>query len=847
MKKQFILACFLIAGYTVAAQAPPRQRDNLSPTEGRMFGKLVDSAGKGIGNGAVSILQHLFDSATGKPKDILLQGGATQNNGDFSIEGLPVNKQLKISISVVGYKPFTQITSIKPPSFEKDMGIIPMAAVAKELREVVVVATKPAITLDMDKKIFNVSRDIVSTGGTGIDVLKNVPGINVDFDGNISLRGSSPQLMIDGKPTILTLDVIPSDAIESVEVITNPSAKYDAAGGGAGILNIVLKKNRKAGYNGSVRAGADSYGQTSLGAEFNVRENKINFSAGINTRLERDRMTGATSRNNLGDTPQTLINQQNLDTTTGGKIFGRLGLDYFISNRTTISLTGFISHRTSTNSSNLTIITDSLYSTGKIPQYSLQEINSTSTTNGWGLTTGIKHLFTKPKEELTADISYFSGNAVNNSLYTTDRYAAAAGSPLASSEWQKILGNSSDNRIIFQTDYTTPLISITTLDIGARASLEKKLSINNNYTYNNDSAAYILIPSAASNYKSSYNVYAAYAMMSSSIKNFSYKLGLRAESSNYQGTLLNTGHAFSNQFPLSLFPSVFVSQKLKSGEELQLSYTRRVNRPGLFQLIPFTDSSNRLNITRGNPDLLPEFTQSLELTYLKALKGNNIFMGSIYYKHTDQVITNYIEQETNATSGNTLINTFINANSSNSFGTELTAQNTLTSWWDISTNINIYHSKINIGITGVPPQASLWSWFGKINTNVKLPLNFTIQASAMYQSKTSLPVNNNQHQPGAPNIQSSQNASQGYIKAFYEVNLGVRKTLLNNKMALSLSFNDIFRSRQQNQYSYSSYFIQEDSRLRNPQVLRLNFTYNFGKVDASLFKRRNNSVSNIEE
>lgn len=846
MKKQFVLACFLIAGHTVAAQAP-RQRDILSSVEGRMFGKLVDSSGKGIGNGSVSILQHLLDSATGKQKYILLKGGVTQNNGDFSVEDLPVNKQLKISISVVGYKPFTQITSIKPPSFEKDMGNIPMATIAKELGEVVVVATKPIITLDMDKKIFNVSRDIISTGGTGIDILKNVPGINVDIDGNISLRGSSPQLMIDGKPTILTLDVIPSDAIESVEVITNPSAKYDASGGGAGILNIVLKKNRKTGYNGSVRAGIDSYGQASLGTEFNVRENKINFSAGINTRLERDRMIGSTWRNNLGDTPQTLINQQNLDTTKGGKIFGRLGLDYFISNRTTISLTGFVSRRTSTNSSQLAIITDSLYGTGKIPQYSRQEINSTSMTSGWGLTTGMKHLFKKPKEELTADISYFSGNTVNNSLYTTNRYATEAGSPLASSEWQKILGSGSDNRIIIQTDYTTPLTSITTLDIGVRAALENKLSINNNYTYNNDSAAYILIPSAASNYKSSYNVYAAYAMISSSIKDFSYKLGLRVESSNYRGTLLNTGQVFSNQFPLSLFPSVFVSQKLKSGEELQLSYTRRVNRPGLLQLIPFTDSSNRLNITRGNPDLIPEFTQSLELTYLKSLKGNNAFMGSIYYKHTDRLITNYIEQETNATLDNTLINTFINANSSNSFGTELTAQNTLTSWWDISTNINIYSSKINIGITGVPPQASLWSWFGKVNTNVKLPLNFTIQASAMYQSKTSLPVNNNQNQPGAPNIQSSQNASQGYIKAFYEVTLGIRKTLLNNKMAVSLSFNDIFRSRKQDQYSNSPYFIQEDSRLRNPQMLRLNFTYNFGKVDASLFKRRNNSVGNIEE
>src|ERR1700753_200956 len=140
------------------------------------------------------------------------------------------------------------------------------------------------MTMDMEKKVFNVSKDIVSAGGTGLDILKNVPSINVDIDGNVSLRGASPQIMVDGKPTTLTLDEIPSDAIESVEVITNPSAKYDASGGGAGILNIVLKKNRKTGYNGSVRGGADSYGGVNGGASLNVRENKVNFSADINDR-----------------------------------------------------------------------------------------------------------------------------------------------------------------------------------------------------------------------------------------------------------------------------------------------------------------------------------------------------------------------------------------------------------------------------------------------------------------------------------------------------------------------------------------------------------------------------------
>jgi hypothetical protein len=229
---------------------------------------------------------------------------------------------------------------------------------------------------------------------------------------------------------------------------------------------------------------------------------------------------------------------------------------------------------------------------------------------------------------------------------------------------------------------------------------------------------------------------------------------------------------------------------------------------------------------------------------MKTFSGNNTFLGSVYYKYTDHLITGYIEDDT--TGGTTtLINTYINAESSYSMGAELTAQNTITPWWDVSTNVNLYNSKINTGSNEVAQQA-LWSWFGKINTNIKLPSSFTIQVSGLYQSKTNLPVNNNQNQPGPPNMQS-QSASQGYIKPFYEVDLGVKKTFFHNKVAATLSFNDIFRSRKQDQYTYSTYLVQEYDRLRDPQMLRLNLSYNFGKVDASLFRRRNNNVSSEGE
>ncbi|GGB20635.1 outer membrane beta-barrel protein [Puia dinghuensis] len=851
MKQLYLLLVTLLVLDQAFAQAPPQGmppggHPGAGSASGHLYGKIVDTTGHGIGRASVMILKRYKDPATGKQKEVLLKGITTQNNGDFSAEDLPVNSPLKLSISAVGYTALTQEVVLTPQAAEKDLGNLSMAPATKELEQVVVTASKPAMTVDMEKKVFNVAKDINSVGGNGLDVLKNVPSVNVDIDGNVTLRGGSPQLMVDGKPTTLTLDEIPADAIESVEVINNPSAKYDASGGGAGILNIVLKKNRKTGYNGSVRAGADSYGAANGGASLNVRENKINFSADINGRLIRDRVTGSVDRLNFmtSTTPNTYLHQQELDTSRGWIYFGRMGLDYFLNNRTTLSLTGFAMSHRNTTISDLSMNTDSMYSSGKISQYSQEEINGGHTFNGRGATLGIKQLFAKDKESWTADASYFSGNGTSNSLYTTNYFANGNGSTLSSQQLQKIVGGGNDHNIILQSDFSDPLTPKTTLEAGVRAALQSRLNINNNYTYNPDSAAYYLVPSAASNYKSQSNVYASYFTLASSIRNFSYKVGLRAESSNYHGTLLNSGQTFSNQYPVSLFPSLFLGQKLGNGQELQLSYTRRVNRPNFFQLVPYTDSSNKLNITRGNPNLVPEFTQSVELSYLKTFPGNSTFMGSVYYKHTDHLITGYIEADT-AAGSTTYINTYVNAESSYSVGAELTGQVNLTRWWDVSSNVNIYHSKINVGSTEAVAQQALWSWFGKANTSFRLPSGFTIQLSGIYQSKTNLPVNTNAGQPGPPNMQS-QSASQGYIKPYYEADVAVKKTFLSGKLVATASFNDIFKSRKQEQYTYSSYFTQDYSRLRNPQMLRLNLSWSFGKVDASLFKRKNNNVQTEE-
>ena len=288
---------------------------------------------------------------------------------------------------------------------------------------------------------------------------------------------------------------------------------------------------------------------------------------------------------------------------------------------------------------------------------------------------------------------------------------------------------------------------------------------------------------------------------------------------------------------------------LETVQELQISYTRRINRPNFFQLIPYTDYTDSLNITRGNPDLVPEFTNSLEMSYLKTLKGNNTFLASLYYKRTDHLITHFLDTFTNALSGkNDLVNTYINASFSQTIGAEFTAVNNLTKWWDLTSNLNIYNSKINTSnIT--PSQNALWSWFGKLNSNFKLPAKFKLQITGLYQSKTNLPVNSGGGGFGGPGGGGGvQSASQGYIASFWAVDAAVSRSFLKNDAAtLSVSIGDIFRTKYSKQHSESEFFLQDYNRLRDPQLVRVNFSYRFGKMDVSLFKRKNMNTSGSQD
>jgi ferric enterobactin receptor len=876
MKNLLLMMVFLVGAFSLKAQFPAGGAGRGIPNMGHIYGKLIDSSGHPISEATVLILHNKYDSATKKTKMVLLKGLTTNTKGEFSFEDLPIMGALRLKISATGYKPLEQpvMFQVKMPAggapkpgadvtqtinamsstingFDKDLGNIKMAVDIAQLQGVTVTASPPTLKMDIDKKVYNVEKDLVNAGGTAMDVMKNVPSVNVDIDGNLTLRNAPPLLYIDGRPTTLTLDQIPADAIESVEIITNPSAKYDASGGGAGIVNIVLKKNRKSGYNGNVRAGFDSHGAFNGGLNFNVRQDKFNFTANGFYNQNKGVTDGNVNRYNYTDTP-TSIYQNQVNKNGGAFAFGSVGMDYFVTNRTTFSLTYIHVHGQFEPTETLDNTNYTYFPSGKDSSYSQGTINTQRTFDANGLQFAFKHLFPREGENITADLNYFDGTNVNNALTVTNYLTGQPGSDVAFDQQQKINGNGTNKFLTIQTDYVHPFDAKTKLEAGLRLNTQHLVSNTNTYYDTSGMGDFYLVPAASTNYENTNNVYAAYISFTSGFKDFGYQAGLRAESSNYTGELLDTKENFSNSYPISLFPSLFLSQKLGGKQELQLSYTRRINRPNFFQLIPYTNYSDSLNITRGNPNLLPEFTNNFEFSYLKTIKGNNTLLASVYYKRTNQLITRYLDSFTNAITGKPgIVSTWVNANYSQTYGAEFTAVTTITKWFDLTSNINVYNSYIDITNVNTTSQPALWSWFGKLNGSFKLPWKLKMQVTGFYQSKSNLPVNSGGgNQGGGPGGGAGvTSASQGYISPFWAVDAALSKSFLKNDAAsVSVSISDIFKSRWSDQYSFQQgLFSQQYDRIRDPQLVRVNFTYRFGKMDVSLFKRKNMNSSGSQD
>jgi outer membrane receptor protein involved in Fe transport len=834
---------------------------------GHLYGKIVDEkTGKGIDGATVQLIGNRFDSVSRKMKQAILNTQITRSKGDFSFENLSIFGNFQLKVSSLGYKAITQAVGFgmkMPPAggnmqqmmgmIDKDLGNIKLTEDSTTLANVTVTSSaKPLLELGIDRKIFTVDKNLNSTGQTAAEVMKNIPSLNVDIDGNVTLRNAAPTLFVDGRPTTLTLDQIPADIIDKVELITNPSAKFDASGGTAGILNIVLKKNKKIGYNGGLRTGIDSRGKINLGGDINLRQNKINLGLSANLNEFKSISSSSINRDNLQTFLPNKVNTFMNSVNEGQFKFFRGSLDIFLDNRNTITIAANYNRGRFENEQNQRV--DSVIKQN-FTSYNLINNVSDRSFENLGTQVSFKHNFAKNGHNISADVNFNSSNSNGSSLIKIQTYTPEAfmkGNPLLQQN-----NSTGDNRFLtFQTDYENPLTDDSKLEAGLRAAIRDNSSINDQYRFNNTTGKYELVPAISSRYKFHDEVWAAYTTYSFKKGRFSYLLGLRAESSNYQGTLLNVKGQdslnFKVEFPISLFPSIFSTYKLTDKQDLQLNYTRKINRPNFFQLMPFPDYSDPQNINIGNAGLQPEFTNSFELSYNNTYKKNANFLASLYFKHTSNLITRYVYRDINALipGDSAYFSTYINANYSFATGLELTNKMAVSKSWDMTVNLNIFSSSLRADLPNEKFSNNLVSWFGKVINNFKLKKSWSIQLSGDYQARTVLPPGGGGMGGGRGGFGGGggmmwgggpQTTAQGYNLPRYGVDLAIRKdwTWKNGQTgSLTLSMNDIFKTQLFQSYSESAFFQQTSERRRDPQVLRVNFSYRFGKFDASLFKRK---------
>ena len=878
--RELLFTFLLFTSAEIFAQTPqsrsPGGARGQALNTGHLYGKVVDSkTGKGVDGASLQVLGSRFDSVTGKMKAFTLKAAVTDSKGEFSLENLPVIGNNTLKFSAIGYTPVEQKVSFgrKMPQggtqgeggreqmlsmIDKDLGNIKLTPDAANLGNVTVTSTKSLFEMGVDRKIFNVDKNLTSQGQTATEIMKSIPSLSVDIDGNVTMRNSTPQLFVDSRPTTLTMDQIPADIIDRVELITNPSARFDASGGNAGILNIVLKKNRKTGYNGGIRTGVDSRGRVNLGGDINLRQNKINFFLSGNYNQRKSKSTSTTDRTNLvSGLPVSRVYQQSRPVNQGYFGFVRAGFDYLIDNRNTITLAGNYNKGNFKNNDNQHV--DSLLIDN--PVYNTVGQNSDGHFQNFGSQFSYKHNFAKTGHEFSADANYNSSKNENLNYIATQTYDFASGAKGLPVMQQSTAAGTSKNWT-FQTDYDNPISENQKIELGARASIRDFENNNNQYFFNHDVSKYELSQKISSNYKFTDRVYAAYGTYSLKVNRWSYQLGFRAESSSYNGSIIQKDVAgrdsvssFKVDFPLSLFPSAFITYKLSEKEDLQLNYSRRINRPNFWQLIPFTDYSDPYNLSVGNARLKPEFTNSFEVSYNNSYKKGANFLVSTFFKYNTNLVTRYQYRDANpdtahhySSSDSVLFNTYLNANNSITYGLELTNRMPVTRWWDMTTNFNLFNSRINLDdpkLNTLTTQRT--SWFVKWNNSIKFLKKFSLQLSGEYYAKTVLPQGGGGGGRGGGFGGGPVATAQGYINPRYSFDIALRRDWTwkgGNSASLTVSMNDFLKTQLYSTYSESEFLRQISERRRDPQILRVNFTYRFGKFDVNLLKRKS---SNREE
>ena len=778
----------------------------------QITGKVIDASTKqGMEFANISLRK------TGSKE--FIKGTVSDQLGTFRLDGVS-NGNYVVAVSVVGYATFEKELTIGTGQKTINLRNILLKEDTQLLNEVQVVGQRSQMKFEIDRKVFNVDQSLATAGGSASDVLGNIPSVQVDPEGEVSLRGnSSVTVWINGKESGLSadnraqiLEQLPAESIERVEVITNPSAKYNPEGT-AGIINIVLKKNRKAGYYGSLQAGVDTRGGYNAAGNVNFSSGKFESFVNVGTRVRKSEGEGYTNRQNLDDNgnPVSYLNQLRNDEDTRKPVIFRAGTTYHATDKDHFSFNGFGLLGRGDE-------TDWLNYTSNIPgsfTNSLRTSAEKRKMNIGNFEIGYKRDFSE-KSNLDLSASY---NLVNitpeSSFLQVSNYAG--GTSTSSYQFQENVMK--PRKWEFQADYVTEFGEQNKIEAGYKGEFLTSKSKVSTYSGTSEGNA-AFNEGLYNNFTYDQNVNALYATYSKRINRFGIQLGLRGEHTRTNTNSLGynqseTDHPAYKDDYFSFYPSAFLSYQLPSNNELQLNYTRRVSRPWGGQLNPFVNLTDSTNISYGNPLLLPQYSNSLELNYIKNWE-NHTLSASLYYRNTDNVI-----QRISYRDGDIMKSTFENIAKTQSAGTELILKNNLFRMIDLTSTLNFYYNKLD-GFSYLPEGATTpvvgeadedFSWSARIIANVMLPWGVSLQATGDYNSR--------------------ELVAQGYRKANHAIDLGLRKSFLDRKLSLTINTRDLLNSRKRETITSGSGFSQESVFARSGRTVGFTLTYNFGNMKGS--------------
>ncbi|WP_067028646.1 TonB-dependent receptor domain-containing protein [Allomuricauda sp. CP2A] len=820
--QRIIIPLFLLAVISLNAQS----QQNRSPIT--ISGTVIDQDSGQPLEYATFVLQEVEN-----PDKVT--GGITDLDGKFEIETDP--GQYNIRVEYISYKTYSQTNQNYTSS--TNLGKIILAPDVSQLQEVEVVGEKTTVEVRLDKKVYNIGKDITTSGGNVSDALGNIPSVSVDVEGAISLRGNeNVRILINGKPSALAgfgstdvLRQLPADAIEKVEVITSPSARYDAEGT-AGILNIVLKKEKTLGINGSVNVTGGYPFNARATTNFNLRTEKFNI---FNTLgyFHRESPGNGFSDNTYsqGEFDRIIEDRETSRNDDGFNL--NIGMEYFLTEKS--SITGSFFYRLS-DENDLTENDNQRFTNAALASRTFRTEDQGEDDNSRQFSFNYTNNINDDGHILTADFQY---SYDDESVFTVieENRTVPSDSLLA---LENIYESEVQDEVLAQVDYVLPM-GDAQFEAGYRGTFEKEVNDYQLDIYNQDTDAFETNQDLTNIFTYHENVNAFYTQYGNKFGKFSFLAGLRLENTQMKGNVDSEidsqaleellGEDVDLNFDknyLGLFPTINLIYEFKGNQNISLGYNRRINRPRGWFINPFPSRSSRTNVFQGNPDLDPAFANAFDLGYLKRWTKMTL-TSSIYYQRETNSFERVQEETGEVTSdGIRIIRSIpINLSTNERVGAELGMLYNPTKWLRLNGSFNFFQFSSEGSFNGVDYGTDNSSWFARFSSKISLPAKIDFQANSFYMGP-------------------QQNA-QTETKGMFSLNLAMSKDLFNENATLSLNVSDVFNSRKRQSFTETAFFTSDSEFQWRVRQINLSFIYRFNQPKDRNQRGRGRQGNDMEE